>query len=85
VLPLYTNADAAAVLGMEDMNQFGRVLGNIQSSRIDFACYVCGLPPLGLAADAPFDMAWNQQNRSWAFPVEVMQAAAQSRRWSDAD
>ena len=84
VIPRYTNADAAAVLGMEDMHKFGRVFGNIQS-RIDFACYVIGLPPLGLAADAPFDMAWNQQERSWAFPVEAMQAAAQPRRWSNAD
>jgi hypothetical protein len=84
LIPRYTNADAAAVIGMDDMNQFGRVFGNIQS-RIDFACYLMGLPPLGLAADAPFDMAWNQQERTWAFPVEAMQAAAQSRRWSDAE
>ena len=84
VIPRYTNADAAAVLGMKGMLQFGRVFGNIQS-RIDFACYLAGLPPLGLAADAPFDMAWNQQERTWAFPVEAMQVATQLRRWSDAE
>jgi predicted HNH restriction endonuclease len=83
-LPSFTNADAAAVLGMTDMHQFGRVFGNIQS-RIDFACYVGGLPPLGLAADAPFDKAWNQQDRDWAFPIETMQAAARSRIWRDKD
>jgi predicted RNA-binding protein with PUA-like domain len=83
-LPSYTNADAAAVLGMMDMHQFGRVFGNIQS-RIDYACYVGGLPPLGLAANAPFDNAWDQQDRDWAFPVETMQAAARSRVWSAED
>ncbi len=83
-LPSYTNADAAAVLGMTDMHQFGRVFGNIQS-RIDFACYSAGLPPLGLAAQEPFAMAWSQQDRSWEFPVGIMQAAAQSRAWSARD
>jgi hypothetical protein len=80
VLPHYTNGDAAALLGMEDMHQFGRVFGDIQS-RIDFAWYLADLSPLGLAADAPFDMAWNQRDRNWAFPVEAMQAAVQ---WSAA-
>ena len=80
VMPLFTNADAAAVLGMQDMRRYGRVMGNIQS-RIDFACYVCGLPPLGLTADAPFARAWGHQNRSWAWPVASMKAAAQSREW----
>jgi len=36
-LASFTNAEAAAVLGMTDMHKFGRVFGNIQS-RIDFAC-----------------------------------------------
>lgn len=80
----HTNAEAAAVLDLSDMHQFGRVFGNIQS-RIDFACYVAGLPPLGLAADEPFAMAWNQQDRDWAFPVASMQAATRTRAWTDRD
>ncbi len=84
VLPKFTNADTASLLGMNDLQQFGRVLGNIQS-RIDFACYKCGLPPLGLAADAPFARAWSQEGRDWKFPVNVMQAASQARVWSDED
>lgn len=84
ILPRYTNGDAAAALGITDIQQFERVFGNIQS-RIDFACYQAGLPPLGLAASYPFEMAWNQQNRDWAFPVEAMQVAARSRQWSGAE
>ena len=84
ILPHYTNAQAAATLGMTDMHRYGRAYGNIVS-RIDYACYVLGLPPLGLTADAPFDRAWNQGGRDWAFPVTNMQAAAQARRWSAAD
>lgn len=83
-LPAHSNAEAAAVLGMADMHQFGRVFGNIQS-RIDFACYLAGLPPLGLAAEEPFAMAWNQQNRDWAYPVALMQAATRSRIWTQKD
>lgn len=84
IMPPYTNANAASILGMQDMSRYGRVFGNIQS-RIDFACYICGLPPLGLAADAPFAMAWSQQGRDWPFPVAAMQAAAQSHLWSADD
>jgi hypothetical protein len=83
-LPRYTNADAAATLGITDMRRYGRVLGNLQS-RIDFACYAAGLPPLGLAADARFKKAWLRRGRSWAFPIEHMRAAAQARVWTDED
>lgn len=83
-LSSFTNAEAAAFLGMSDMHQYGRVFGNIQS-RIDFACYLGGLPPLGLAADTPFENAWSQKDRSWAFPVEIMKAAARSHVWSAKD
>ena len=83
-LASFTNAEAAAVLGMTDMHQFGRVFGNIQS-RIDFACYLGGLPPLGLAADAPFAKAWDQGTRDWAFPIATMQAAARSHVWTPND
>jgi predicted HNH restriction endonuclease/predicted RNA-binding protein with PUA-like domain len=84
LLPPHSNAEAAAILGLGNMHQFGRVFGNIQS-RVDFACYLEGLPPLGLAADEPFAMAWNQQDRTWAFPVEEMQNAAQTHRWTEHD
>jgi predicted HNH restriction endonuclease len=83
-LPVHTNAEAAAVLGMDDMHRQGRVFGNIQS-RIDYACYLRGLPPLGLTAKAPFDRAWQREGRSWNFPVPAMQAAAQARRWRSQD
>lgn len=84
VLPAFANADTASILGMDDLQRYGRVLGNIQA-RIDFACYQCGLPPLGLAADAPFERAWSQEGRDWKFPIDTMQAAAQLRIWSDTD
>jgi predicted HNH restriction endonuclease len=80
----FTNAEAAAAIGLTDMHRSGRVFGNIQS-RIDFACYTLDLPPLGLAADEPFDMAWSQQDRDWAFPIETMQVAARARAWRDED
>lgn len=88
-IPVFSNADAAVVMGMEDIQRYGQVHGNIQS-RIDFACYKCGLPPLGLTANAPFAKAWGQQakdkgGRSWTFPVSAMQVAAQSKCWSDMD
>lgn len=76
----FANADAAAMLGMTDMARHGRVYGNIQS-RLDFACYRLGLPPLGLTAAAPFAEAWQQEGRSWPFPVQAMQRAAQSFQW----
>lgn len=43
------------------------------------------LPPLGLAADAPFDKAWNQQTRDGAFPITAMQASAKSHVWTPSD
>lgn len=83
-LSSFRNADSGKVLGMADLHQYGRVLGNIQS-RIDFACYVAGLPPLGLAADAPFVDAWGREDRDWEFPIPTMQAAAQSHPWRTSD
>lgn len=80
----YTNADVGRLLGFDDLSSHGRVLGNI-TSRIDFACYRCGVPPLGLCADKPFANAWSQEDRSWAFPVQDMAAAAQTRNWSTVD
>lgn len=83
-LGVYSNADAAAALGMTDMSLYGRVFGNIQS-RIDFACYRAGLPPLGLAAVAPFSEAWQPEERSWSFPIAAMQEASKTFTWTDAD
>ena len=80
----FTNEGAANALGITNMRSYGRALGNIQS-RTDFACYLAGLPPLGLAADQPFANSWEQQGRPWAYPVEKMRAAARARRWTDGD
>lgn len=79
ILP-FKNADAAAAIGLTDMARYGRVYGNIQS-RLDFACYSVALPPLGLTAEAAFTDAWQQDDRSWPFPVSEMQRAAQVFRW----
>lgn len=80
----FTNAEAAAALGMTDMARQGRVFGNIQS-RLDYACYRLGLPPLGLTAAEPFAEAWRQETRSWSFPVQAMQRAARSFQWQPRD
>jgi len=84
IIPSFTNEEAAAAIGLDDMQKHGRAHGNMQS-RIDFACYRVGLPPLGLAAEEPFELAWSQERRKWAFPVEGMQRAAQLREWTDED
>lgn len=83
-IPPFTNAEASTGLGWEDLQVFGRAYGNLQS-RLDFACYRVGLPPLGLTAVRPFDRAWSQEDREWAYPVPSMRQAAQARAWSDHD
>jgi predicted HNH restriction endonuclease len=83
-LPAFSNTDLAALLDMGEMQRFGRVVGNLVS-RIDFACYLCTLPPLGCAADEPFGKAWSHQARDWTFPISEMQTAAQSRQWAPSD
>lgn len=80
----YSNNDVGKVLGFDDLSRHGRVLGNIQS-RIDFACYVETLPPLGLCVVEHFANAWSQEDRKWAFPVARMKDAAQTYRWNEAD
>lgn len=82
--PVYTNTDAAAALGMGDMHSHGRAYGNIVS-RMDYACYKAGLPPLGLTADQPFSKAWGRRDRDWAYPIPEMQAAAKGRTWKEKD
>lgn len=83
LLANFSNADAAAALGMTQLQHEGRAFGNIVS-RLDFACYRLGLPPLGLTVSVPFKNAW-QTDGSWKFPIETMAAAAKSYRWSDLD
>lgn len=83
ILP-YEHSEAASAVDIEDLQRSGRVFGNVQS-RLDYACYAVGLPPLGLTAVSPFDMAWRQEGRSWAFPVADMTTAARRRRWSSDD
>ncbi|ARV17653.1 hypothetical protein AEP_00693 [Curvibacter sp. AEP1-3] len=84
IIPTFTNEEGAAAIGLNDMQRHGRAHGNLQS-RIDFACYRAGLPPLGLAAEQPFELAWSQERRTWAFPVQEMQRAAQLKKWTDQD
>jgi len=84
VLSHFTNADAAGAIGFGDLQRFGQVYGNLQS-RIDYACFRCGLPPLGCASDATFSRAWSKQDRTWSFPIPNMQAAARSHIWAEDD
>jgi len=81
VLRGYTNADIGLLLGFDDLTRHGRVLGNIQS-RVDFACYEQGVPPLGLCVTEHFANAWAKEGRSWSFPVQQMRASAQSFSWT---
>jgi predicted HNH restriction endonuclease len=85
VIPEFSNTDAAEVMGFDDMQRYGQVHGNIQS-RIDFACFLQSLPPLGLAAEAPFAKAWGvPSGTDWVFPVAAMQHAAKARAWTDTE
>ncbi len=77
----YSNADVGALLGFDDLTRHGRVLGNIMS-RLDFACYQAGVPPLGLCVVEHFANAWSREGRRWAFPVPEMRLAAQNHHWS---
>jgi predicted HNH restriction endonuclease len=80
----FTNAEAAEALEFDDPARSGRATGNIQS-RIDFACFDLGLPPLGLTATEPYKAAWQDEGRPWAFPVAGMAKAAREREWSAED
>ena len=79
--PKFTNADVARTLGKK---RPGQELGNLMS-RLDFACYVAGLPSLGCTAEKPFADAWQQQNRTWKWPIRKMRAAARAHSWSSTD
>jgi hypothetical protein len=84
ILRPFSNDESAAAIGLGSLQGLGRVHGNIQS-RIDFACYLCDLPPLCCAALTPFERAWRQGDRLWAFPVAELQLAAQSYIWTTND
>lgn len=84
LIPPFTNNEALLAIGKDDPKRFARAHGNVQS-RIDFACFLCSLPPLGCAADAPFKKAWRSSDPAWDYPVMKMQAAAQTREWTDVD
>jgi hypothetical protein len=79
--PKFTNTDVAHTLGKK---RPGQELGNLMS-RLDFACYVAGLPSIGCTANKPFANAWQQQNRTWKWPVKKMRAAAKAHSWSSGD
>ena len=79
---IFTNTDVAVALGRKRPDQ---ALGNL-ISRLDFACYLTGLPSLGCAAEATFKEAWQGQDIiDWHYPVETMCRRAKSHRWSDSD
>jgi hypothetical protein len=80
----FTNTDLARAIGKPKPD---RPLGNLVS-RLDFACYLTGLPSLGCAADKTFNGAWQRQegyNTSWDFPAELMQRRAKAHHWSITD
>src|SRR5580658_10541364 len=79
--PKFTNADVARTLGKK---RAGQELANLMS-RLDFACYLAGLPSIGCTAEKPFADAWQQLHRSWKWPVKKMRAAAKAHVWSAAD
>jgi predicted HNH restriction endonuclease len=84
LIPTFQRQELPAVLGMNEHGKPHRVIGNVQS-RIDFACYSCQLPPLGLIAAEPYKKAWSRGDRSWSFPVQSMRTASRERQWSAAD
>ena len=83
-MPAFTNADIIADLRNGSVQTEARAQGQVQS-RVDFACYLCNLPPLGLTADKHFEKAWDSPIKGWEFPVRKMQAAAQTHKWIDGD
>jgi hypothetical protein len=70
LLNAYTNAEIGAWLGLEDLARYGRVLGNIQS-RLDFACYRSGVPPLGLCVVDHFQMLGRKRDGTGLSPFRT--------------
>jgi hypothetical protein len=76
----FTNTDLARAIGKRKPDQ---ALGNLMS-RLDFACYLCGLPSLGCAAAETFAGAWqdvmvgvgtSRSNRCARAPGRIIGAA----------
>lgn len=82
IIEPFTNAERFGAMGYEE--DAGKAAGAVQS-RVDFACFQLGLPPLGLTAQTPYG-AWAYDGKSsWAFPLAGMTKAARDRRWSPDD
>jgi hypothetical protein len=65
-----------------DEPQAGGIATGAAQSRLDFACFQLGLPPLGLTAQTPFP-AWEYDGKAaWAFPLASMTREARERRWT---
>lgn len=78
----FTQVERCEAMGYK-MNA-GVAVGNVQS-RVDFACFRLGLPPLGLTAKEPFK-AWEDDGKApWVYPVLGMTKAALERRWTSED
>lgn len=79
VIEPFTNADRFEAMGYE--TKAGMAAGAVQS-RVDFACFELGLPPLGLTAETPYP-AWEYEGEgSWAFPLAGMTKIARERQWT---
>jgi predicted HNH restriction endonuclease len=80
----FDNSELIAHMDFEDPGKSGRPAGNAQS-RIDFACFQLGFPPLGLTATAPYKAAWKNEGLPWDYPVAGMTKAAREKVWTPAD
>ncbi|SED73077.1 HNH endonuclease [Burkholderia sp. WP9] len=79
VIEPFTNAERFEAMGYQ--KNAGMAAGTVQS-RVDFACFKLGLPPLGLTSQTPYS-AWEYDGKaSWAFPLAAMVKAARERQWT---
>ena len=82
VIEPFTNAERFDAMGYQ--KTAGMAVGAVQS-RVDFACFQLGLPPLGLTAQTPYP-AWEYDGEAaWAFPLASMTRAALERQWTSED
>lgn len=79
LIPQFSRDQAA--LAMDIISpQSGKTRGRIQS-RIDFACYRLGLPPLGLTYAEPYDGSWEDGN-GLRYSEARMKTAARAKVWT---
>lgn len=83
VIPQYTKLQAAVAMGITD-SKSGVTRGRIQS-RIDFACYRLGFPPLGLVASDHYKDAWGDDGTGIKFSEARLMTAARTRTWAEDD